>query len=275
MAKNYNLSAFEACTFLVSDKLVVSILSDRAEVRPIVRKEERLFEDRGMAKVKALPTQRLEVKLTHTTRPAAANLVKVAPGLTEEPFVRRNAPNFATALLTLLESTHEVLDGDRDRAGRRLPESGTVGSGTAGTDALDHRAVTDLRLHLAPWQARRALSLIELNLGGTIKMGELATASRLSVSYFSKAFRADFGLSPHEYVIRRRVQRAQELMLVTQKTLACIAVACGFADQPHFTRLFRRIVGVTPARWRRSRCSELQRIVLSKPKASMLPAPAR
>jgi AraC-like DNA-binding protein len=122
---------------------------------------------------------------------------------------------------------------------------------------LDYDAGAKLHLHLAPWQARRALSLIETNLAGTIKMGELATSSRLSVGYFSKAFRADFGLSPHEYVIRRRVQRAKELMLVTQKTLACIAIGCGFADQPHFTRLFRRIVGVTPARWRRSRCSEL------------------
>jgi AraC-like DNA-binding protein len=119
-----------------------------------------------------------------------------------------------------------------------------------------HRIPTASITHmqLAPWQARRAFEFIEANVGRTIKIEEIAAAVRLSAGYFSRAFRVDFGLSPYAYVIRRKVQRTQELMLVADKPLAAVAAACGFADQAHFTRLFRRIVGVTPARWQRFHC---------------------
>jgi AraC-like DNA-binding protein len=59
--------------------------------------------------------------------------------------------------------------------------------------------------------------------------------------------------SPHGYIIRRRVERAQGLMLSTARPLRDIAAECGLADQAHLTRLFRRIVGESPAAWRRAR----------------------
>ena len=86
---------------------------------------------------------------------------------------------------------------------------------------------------------------------------ELAAVARLSTSHFNVAFRNSVGESPHEYVVRRRVERAQGLMLSTDKSLSDIAAECGLADQPHLTRLFRRIVGESPAAWRRARANPI------------------
>jgi AraC-like DNA-binding protein len=54
-----------------------------------------------------------------------------------------------------------------------------------------------------------------------------------------------------DYIRRRRVERAQQLMLLSQESLAQIALACGFADQAHYCRVFRSVVGVSPSAWRR------------------------
>ena len=73
---------------------------------------------------------------------------------------------------------------------------------------------------------------------------------RLSTGHFFRAFRKSFGEAPLAYVARRRIQRSQELMLGSRATLAQIALDCGMFDQPHFTRVFRRIVGLNPSVWR-------------------------
>ncbi len=90
-----------------------------------------------------------------------------------------------------------------------------------------------------------------------IRSSELATLVRLSPAHFSRAFRNSFGCSPLEYVTRRRMERAQGLMLSTDTPLSQIALDCGLADQAHFSRLFRRVVGETPRAWRRARVAPL------------------
>jgi AraC family transcriptional regulator len=94
---------------------------------------------------------------------------------------------------------------------------------------------------------------IEASLDSSIKNEELAALVHLNPSHFGRAFRNSFGEPPHEYVIRRRVERAQGLMLSTGASLSEIALDCGLADQSHLTRLFRRIVGESPRAWRRAR----------------------
>ena len=111
------------------------------------------------------------------------------------------------------------------------------------------------RQGLAPWQVRRVLSYVDANLDKSIKNKDLATLARLSEYHFNVAFRNSVGSPPHEYIIRRRIERAQGLMLSTDAPLCEIAVECGLADQAHFTRLFRRIAGETPAAWRRARAN--------------------
>jgi len=106
---------------------------------------------------------------------------------------------------------------------------------------------------LAPWQIRRVTTHIEAHIDRTIRNRELAALVRLSDFYFCRAFRESFADSPHRYILRRRVERAQGLMLTTNIPIAQIAVSCGIADQAHFNRLFRRFVGETPGTWRRAR----------------------
>ena len=106
---------------------------------------------------------------------------------------------------------------------------------------------------LAPWQIRRVTTHIEAHLDETIRNVELATLVGLSSFYFCRAFRVSFADSPHSYIMRRRMERAQGLMLTTNIPLAQIALSCGIADQAHFNRLFRRFASETPGTWRRAR----------------------
>jgi AraC family transcriptional regulator len=112
-----------------------------------------------------------------------------------------------------------------------------------------------IRGGLAPWQIRRVTTHIETNLGAAITTNDLAALARLSSWHFCRAFRNSVGDSPHGYVMRRRVERAQGLMLTTNATLGQIAADCGLTDQAHFSKLFRRFVGESPGAWRRARAA--------------------
>lgn len=104
---------------------------------------------------------------------------------------------------------------------------------------------------LAPWQMERVKRHIEKEYAGRINIDDLAQMTRLSSSYFSAAFRVSFGTSPHDYICRRRVDQAAHLMMNTDAPLCEIALDCGFADQSHLSRVFRRFTGTTPAARRR------------------------
>jgi transcriptional regulator GlxA family with amidase domain len=106
---------------------------------------------------------------------------------------------------------------------------------------------------LAPWQIRRVTEHIEEHLSSTIRLQDLAAIARLSHSHFCRAFKESLGHPAHAYVMRRRVHRAQGLMLTTAEPLSQIAALCGMADQAHFCKLFRRLVGESPNAWRRAR----------------------
>jgi AraC family transcriptional regulator len=104
---------------------------------------------------------------------------------------------------------------------------------------------------LARWRAKRALAYIEAHLGTKIESAEVADCVALSKSHFSRAFKQSVGFSPMAYVSARRIERAKLMMISTRERLSDIAIACGFADQSHLNRYFRRIVGITPGVWRR------------------------
>jgi len=106
---------------------------------------------------------------------------------------------------------------------------------------------------LAPWQVRRVTTHIEANLDVKIRIKDLAALIKLSPSHFSREFKKGFADSPHRYLMRRRLERAQGMMLTTDASLGQIAGDCGFADQAHFNKLFRRLVGESPRAWRRVR----------------------
>jgi AraC family transcriptional regulator len=110
-----------------------------------------------------------------------------------------------------------------------------------------------IRGGLAPWQAERVKRHIDEEYARRINIDDLARITRLSTSYFSAAFRNSFGTSPHDYISRQRIDRAKHVMSATETPISEIALECGFADQSHLCRVFRRVTGQTPAAWRRNK----------------------
>jgi AraC-like DNA-binding protein len=103
---------------------------------------------------------------------------------------------------------------------------------------------------------KRVLEYIEAHLGENISLTELARHSSLSVYYFATQFRKSTGLSPHQFILQRRVHRARELLRTTSLTVLDVSLDLGFQHQNNFTRAFRRVTGMTPTRFRLSHGSD-------------------
>lgn len=101
-----------------------------------------------------------------------------------------------------------------------------------------------------PRGMNRVLELIEARFAQALSLQELAQAAGTGVRQFSRAFRRHTGHTPHQYLLRRRVEHAQMLILQAMP-LVDVALQCGFADQSQLTRAFVSIVGTTPGRYRR------------------------
>jgi AraC-like DNA-binding protein len=110
-----------------------------------------------------------------------------------------------------------------------------------------------LRRGLLPREIQAVKTYIGRNLDKAIQLSDIAAAAKLSPSYFSVLFKQSFGETPHAYVVRCRIARAQHLMLATVEPLSQIAAACGLTDQCHLSKLFRRATGTSPSKWRRKR----------------------
>jgi AraC-like DNA-binding protein len=104
---------------------------------------------------------------------------------------------------------------------------------------------------LAPWQVRCATELMIERLGTDMSLSEVADVCGLSPNYFARAFKQSVGTPPHRWLLLQRVLRAKSLLRDARFSLSDIAVACGFADQSHFTRVFTSIVGASPGAWRK------------------------
>jgi len=105
---------------------------------------------------------------------------------------------------------------------------------------------------LAPWQERRAKEFMDAHLHEEIYLSQVARECKLSSSHFARAFRRSTGLPPHRWLLGQRVERAKRLMVTSMLPLAEIALACGFADQSHLSRVFTQKIGTTPNAWRRA-----------------------
>ena len=159
-------------------------------------------------------------------------------------------PSRDEALVRLLATAAATFDSDRDRAKdclRQAEELLRVSLEREGSPGNESSS----RGCLARWQAKRVSAYIEANIGLNIRVADLAGIVRLSTSHFSRAFRASFGKPPLAYVKARRVRHAQLIMLNTREPLSQVALGCGMCDQAHFTRVFRKVVGISPSLWRR------------------------
>jgi AraC family transcriptional regulator len=97
---------------------------------------------------------------------------------------------------------------------------------------------------------QRALAFIESHLGDDLTLPCIAEALCISPHHFAHVFRQAVGVAPHQYVIRRRVERAKELLDTTDLPIVEIALFVGCANQSHFSALFQRITGATPHAYR-------------------------
>lgn len=98
---------------------------------------------------------------------------------------------------------------------------------------------------------KRVLDFVSARYGDPIQIEDLAREAGISASHFSRLFRQVIGDSPHQFLMRYRVERAAEMLADPARPMIDIALACGFSDQPHLTRTFKQIRGVTPKVWRR------------------------
>ena len=103
---------------------------------------------------------------------------------------------------------------------------------------------------LSTWQLCRAFDFMVAHLDGDPTIAELARECSLSRGYFARAFRQTTSTTPHQWLVRKRVERAKALLLESGLNLAEIALRCGFVDQSHFSRVFARFTGISPGRWR-------------------------
>ncbi|WP_260600108.1 helix-turn-helix domain-containing protein [Sphingomonas endolithica] len=134
---------------------------------------------------------------------------------------------------------------------------------------------------LSSWRLKKVQALVEANIVGELRLGNLAAASGLSRMHFAAQFRAATGLRPHDYVLTRRIEQAKRLMAQGDKNLAQVAFDCGFQTQAHFCTVFKRLTGLTPARWRRQHIAARQLVERAPARASLphctaqSPAPLR
>lgn len=164
-----------------------------------------------------------------------------------------------TVLSELIETMADTLSQDREATRECVRHaSALLLSCVRDADSLDTRVekANERQVYrggLAPWQVRTLTTYIDANLNASLSCEVLARVTKLSVSYFARAFKCTFGYSPHVFLMRRRMERAQGLMLKSNAPLAQIAIDCGFADQAHLSRLFLQFTGESPASWRRAR----------------------
>ncbi len=97
---------------------------------------------------------------------------------------------------------------------------------------------------------KRVLDYVAEHYAGPIAVEELAEQAALSASHFSRLFKETIGVSPHQFVLGYRVEQARCMLADPTRPLIDIALACGFSDQPHFTRTFRRVTGQSPKAYR-------------------------
>ncbi len=106
---------------------------------------------------------------------------------------------------------------------------------------------------LSAAEVARVRAYVDRNLTNGLSVRELASAVGRSESCFARLFRAATGMTPRRFVLARRVERARALILAPNRmSLSEVAAACGFADQAHLGRTFKRITGQTPARFCRA-----------------------
>jgi len=103
---------------------------------------------------------------------------------------------------------------------------------------------------LPKYKLREAIAYIQDHLGGEITLEAIATHLNMSQYYFCHLFKQSMGVSPYQYVLQQRINKAKQLLKQRQLAITDVALECGFANQTHFTKYFRKLTGFTPRAYR-------------------------
>jgi len=135
----------------------------------------------------------------------------------------------------------------RDLRGQSVRTKGDVGISLECELSMAHRQAS-----LPKDKVRKVVDYIASNLAEDGNLQDLADLVEMSLFHFCRSFKQSTGLTPHQYILHLRIEKAKGLLKNKRLGIADIASRLGFSDQSHFTNIFRRLAGTTPARWRAS-----------------------
>jgi sigma-54 dependent transcriptional regulator, acetoin dehydrogenase operon transcriptional activator AcoR len=134
----------------------------------------------------------------------------------------------------------EAVVADDERVGTMVKFPGTL------------QTVPSMESGLPRYKLRRVMAYVDARLGGPISLDDLANVAGVSRFHFHRQFRKTVGLTPRDYVLRARIERAKGLLTESDLTVGEVSGAVGFADQSHFSNIFRRLTAMTPRGFRNS-----------------------
>lgn len=214
----------------------VTISLEHLDVALAVKAEKENSADNG------IPCFKVSAKrLDHNS--VAAEAVP-APEKSEDPVIRRLSD--ALAATEAGHDPHSAICADALRLAiltRRFSQQADV------SPEIENPAGRNVR-SLQKWRLKRVVQYVDERLGTKITLEDLAKVAGLSRMHFAAQFRAAMGMRPHEYLLKRRIERAEELLKRAEVSLVEIALTVGFQTQAHFTTVFKRFAGDTPYQWR-------------------------
>jgi AraC family transcriptional regulator len=116
--------------------------------------------------------------------------------------------------------------------------------------AVRHRPVQLYRGGLGSARLRRIKELVYAKMDADLSLDEMAESVGLSTAHFARMFRKSTGRTPHQFVLRQRLERAKAMLRAPDARVLDVALACGFKTQQHFAQVFRDVCGVTPTEYR-------------------------
>ena len=157
------------------------------------------------------------------------------------------------AIPSLIDGALAAFDADKDMSRRYLLRASALLRVKRRTRlSVEINREMEPRGGLMAWQLNRLVEHVETHLAEKMTAKELSGLIAVSAGRMFRAFKISVGITPFQYIMRRRVEVAFTLMRTTQKHNAQIAVACGLYDQSHLCRVIRRMTGMSPSDWRRS-----------------------
>jgi AraC family transcriptional regulator len=116
--------------------------------------------------------------------------------------------------------------------------------------AVRHRLVQIYRSGLGAARLRRIKEFVHAKMEDDLSLDEMAQSVGLSTAHFARMFRKSTGETPHQFVLRQRVERAKAMLRAPDTRVLDVAVACGFKTQQHFAQVFRDVCGISPTEYR-------------------------